>query len=81
MHPRLILLLALTMLAASPIAASHVKLVVISDSTASNGKERGWGDHLAPYFESLKLTVLNRTRGGRKSRRFFTEGLWERALA
>ncbi len=78
MHSQL--LLAFMMLILSSMAASPAKLVIIGDSTASNGKDRGWGDHLAPYFNADKLTVLNRARAGRSSRTFVTEGLWDKAL-
>lgn len=63
-----------------PIASNRPVLLVIGDSTASNGSDRGWADHLAKYFETSKLDVLNRARGGRSSRTFLTEGLWQKAL-
>ena len=63
-----------------PIASTQSTLVIVGDSTASNGSERGWGDHFAKYFDVAKLKVLNRARGGRSSRTFFTEGLWQNAL-
>ena len=75
--PLYLILLAATVAAQTPSS----KVVIIGDSTASNGKDRGWGDHLAPFFDSSRLTVLNRARGGRSSRTFLTEGLWERTLA
>src|SRR5260370_13041253 len=52
-------------------------LFVIGDSTASNSDHRGWGDPLADYFDLTKINVGNRARGGRSSRTFVTEGLWE----
>lgn len=51
---------------------------VIGDSTASNTDRKGWGDHLAAYFDPAKINVVNRARAGRSSRTFFTEGLWDR---
>jgi lysophospholipase L1-like esterase len=55
-------------------------LFVIGDSTASNGSDLGWGSHLADYFDSSKINVFNRARGGRSSRTFQTEGLWDQVL-
>jgi lysophospholipase L1-like esterase len=55
-------------------------LFIVGDSTASNGADLGWGSHLGKYFDSEKITVLNRARGGRSSRTFQTEGLWDAVL-
>jgi lysophospholipase L1-like esterase len=52
-------------------------LFVVGDSTASNGQDLGWGSHLGKYFDSTKIAVVNRARGGRSSRTFQTEGLWD----
>jgi lysophospholipase L1-like esterase len=41
----------------------------------------GWGDPIAGLFDPSKICVENRARGGRSSRTFFTEGLWEKVLA
>lgn len=68
--------------AALPVRAQqyHVpRIFVVGDSTAANGVEgaRGWGRHLAAYFDPAAVRVENRARGGRSSRTFVTEGLWE----
>ena len=55
-------------------------LFVVGDSTASNGPDLGWGSHLAGYFDESKINVHNRARGGRSSRTFQTEGLWDKVL-
>ena len=52
-------------------------LFIAGDSTANNGAENGWGSHFQKYFDSSKLIVENRARGGRSSRTFINEGLWE----
>jgi len=52
-------------------------LFVIGDSTASNVEHRGWADPLADYFDLSKINVINRARGGRSSRTFVAEGLWD----
>ena len=41
----------------------------------------GWGAPLAGYFDPAKIKVVNRARGGRSSRTFLTEGLWEKVAA
>ena len=49
---------------------------VVGDSTASNADQRGWADPFTAYFDSARIRVVSRARGGRSSRTFFTEGLW-----
>jgi lysophospholipase L1-like esterase len=58
-------------------------LFVVGDSTANNNTSggRGWGDPFIAYFDATKISVLNRARGGRSSRTFVTEGLWDKVLA
>src|SRR5215475_2421549 len=62
-------------------------LFLIGDSTVRNGagdganKQWGWGEPIAAYFDRAKITVLNRARGGRSSRTFVTEGLWDQVLS
>src|SRR5262245_30901973 len=62
-------------------------LFLIGDSTVRNGggdganKQWGWGEPVAAYFDPAKITVLNRARGGRSSRTFLTEGLWDQVLS
>lgn len=57
-------------------------LWVASDSTAANGglNATGWGVPLPSYFDLAKINVANRARGGRSSRTFITEGLWDKLL-
>lgn len=54
---------------------------IVGDSTARNGRDLGWGDHLAHYFDTTKINVANRSRAGRSSRSYMTEGLWDKTLA
>jgi lysophospholipase L1-like esterase len=51
---------------------------VIGDSTANNADHRGWADPFASYFDASRINVVNRARGGRSSRTFVTEGLWDK---
>ena len=58
-------------------------LFVIGDSTANNNANGGlgWADPFIDYFDATKVNVVNRARGGRSSRTFVTEGLWDKVLA
>lgn len=58
-------------------ADSLPTLYIAGNSTAKNGEENGWGSHLQKFFDPARLKVDNRARGGRSSRTFVTEGLWE----
>lgn len=68
-------------------SATLPTLFLIGDSTVKNGsgdganKQWGWGEPIVTYFDSAKITVLNRARGGRSSRTYQTEGLWEQVLS
>lgn len=61
-------------------------LFIIGDSTVRNGSgtggggQWGWGDWLAPYFETNKINVVNRALGGTSSRTFYRDQ-WARTLA
>ena len=68
--------------AAQAAPAALPTLWIIGDSTVKNGTKglQGWGDPVAAYFDSAKITVQNRARGGRSSRTFQTEGLWDAVL-
>ncbi|MGB7323833.1 MAG: oligogalacturonate lyase family protein, partial [Rubripirellula sp.] len=62
------------------------RLVLIGDSTVKNGRGRGddgmfgWGQLIDKHFDSEKLEVENRALGGRSSRTYLTEGLWQKSL-
>jgi len=57
-------------------------LFIIGDSTVRNSTQglQGWGDVIGESFDQTKIKVENRARGGRSSRTFFTEGLWDQVL-
>lgn len=58
-------------------------LFIIGDSTVktpTNGQQ-GWGDPIAAFFDQARIKVENRARGGRSSRTFQTEGLWDQILS
>jgi rhamnogalacturonan acetylesterase len=60
---------------------------IIGDSTVKNGDGTGkgglwgWGDYIAPYFDTTKIRIENDALGGRSSRTFITEGRWDKILA
>jgi lysophospholipase L1-like esterase len=53
---------------------------IIADSTASNGRDLGWGSHLSKYLDAAKVNVANRAIAGRSTRTFINEGAWARVL-
>src|SRR5207302_3363596 len=65
------------------VAPNFPTIFVVGDSTANNNANgaRGWGDPFIDYFDAEKINVLNRARGGRSSRTFITEGLWDKVLS
>jgi lysophospholipase L1-like esterase len=58
-------------------------LFLVGDSTVKVGTkgQRGWGDEIAPFFDTNKINIVNRAIGGRSSRTFQTEGRWDLVLA
>ncbi len=59
-----------------------IRIVIIGDSTVAKGKDgiQGWGELLYKYFDDERVEIYNRARGGRSSRSFDFEGLWDKAL-
>jgi Predicted unsaturated glucuronyl hydrolase involved in regulation of bacterial surface properties, and related proteins len=59
---------------------------LIGDSTVKNGKGKGdggqwgWGSFFERFFDTTRITVENHALGGRSSRTFYTEGLWDKVL-
>src|SRR5262249_11737423 len=58
-------------------------LFIIGDSTVNNSTKglQGWGTPIAEFFDTQRLSIQNRARGGRSSRTFWTEGLWAQVAA
>ncbi|MCX2678597.1 rhamnogalacturonan acetylesterase [Galbibacter sp. EGI 63066] len=57
-----------------------VNIYLIGDSTvANNGNPEavGWGVELYKYFDTTRVNIINRARGGRSSRSFYFEKLWK----
>jgi lysophospholipase L1-like esterase len=63
--------------------ADRPTLYLIGDSTLRNGtrSQMGWGQVISSQFDTNRITVVNRALGGRSSRTFLTEGLWDKVLA
>ena len=85
--PALCSLLAAAWLHTPPVQAQQKPtLFIIGDSTVKNGSGKGegglwgWGDFLAEYFDTTRITLENHAIGGRSSRTFQTEGRWAAVL-
>ena len=64
---------------AQPTDPALPTLFIIGDSTVRNGNgtghggQWGWGDFLAPYFQTNKINVVNDALGGTSSRTFYRD--------
>jgi lysophospholipase L1-like esterase len=58
-------------------------IFIAGDSTAADGEPNaiGWGRQFPGFFDLTRVNIVNAARGGRSSRTFVSEGLWERMLA
>lgn len=58
-------------------------IFIAGDSTAADGTPDaiGWGRPFPQFFDPAKINVVNEARGGRSSRTFVVEGLWDKLLA
>jgi rhamnogalacturonan acetylesterase len=65
----------------APLNPALPTLFIVGDSTARNGADLGWGDHLAPLFDTTKINIANRAVAGRSSRSYYNEGLWAKVLS
>nr|WP_321450662.1 glycoside hydrolase family 88 protein [uncultured Carboxylicivirga sp.] len=61
-------------------------LFIIGDSTVKNGSGKGdrgqwgWGSFFDRFVDTTKISVENHALGGRSSRSFIREGLWQHVL-
>nr|AIA84167.1 CAZy families CE12 protein [uncultured Spirosoma sp.] len=66
--------------------ASTPIVFLIGDSTVKCGKGKGegsmwgWGSYLQQFFDTTRISVENWALGGRSSRTYLTERLWEKML-
>jgi len=58
-------------------------LFLVGDSTVKVGTtgQMGCGEVVGDYFDPARINVVNYARGGRSSRTYLTEGLWNRLLS
>ena len=88
MKSKILIILALTLaffgesVSAQKSAATKPTVYLIGDSTVNNSGENfvGWGNVIGEFFDKSKVEVVNRARGGRSSRTFYTENLWQKVL-
>ena len=75
---------------AAKVPVEHVRsaalptLHLVGDSTVKSGGSKGlfgWGERIAPFFDTEKINVVNQAIGGRSARTFFTEGRWSNVVA
>jgi lysophospholipase L1-like esterase len=84
-----LLLLSVFFLTAGTAGEKKAKpaIYIIGDSTVKNGSGRGdgglwgWGDLLYTQIDTNRISLKNYARGGRSSRTFISEGLWDNVLA
>jgi rhamnogalacturonan acetylesterase len=74
----------------APFQVSLPSIYIVGDSTASYHPDRdyegyaapqGWGVFFPAFFDPDKVNVVNVARGGRSSRTYMTEGLWDKVVA
>ncbi len=71
--------------ASEPADPKLPSLFLIGDSTVRNGQgtgtggQWGWGDFLAPFFDTNRINVVNRALGGTSSRTYYRDQ-WPRVL-
>ncbi|HEU6447592.1 MAG TPA: rhamnogalacturonan acetylesterase [Verrucomicrobiae bacterium] len=57
---------------------------IVGDSTVKSGGYGaglwGWGERIAPFFNTNKINVVNHAIGGRSARTYFTEGRWQKVV-
>lgn len=83
----IVLFVLLGIATAFTIQKQNPVIYLVGDSTVKNGSGRGegglwgWGDFLYTQFDTTKVRIDNCARGGRSSRTYQTEGLWDNVLA
>jgi lysophospholipase L1-like esterase len=57
---------------------------IVGDSTVRNGNAAagmyGWGERIAPFFDTNKLNIVNHAIAGRSARTYYNEGRWQKVL-
>jgi len=83
MRNRIVGLIVASLVSTASFGAEVPSIFIAGDSTAQPGSPGavGWGKPFAALFDPAKVNVVNRARGGRSSRTFVAEGLWDQLLA
>jgi rhamnogalacturonan acetylesterase len=83
----ILFLICLLLFSSAAIQQPKPVLYLIGDSTVKNGSGKGndglwgWGDFLHEHFDTAYIRIENHARGGRSSRTYQTEGLWDNVLS
>jgi len=67
-----------------PLNPALPTLFLVGDSTVKSGGVNGaigWGERIAPFFDTRRINVVNSAIGGRSSRTYYTEGRWDKVAA
>lgn len=80
-HSPVAVLLFAFLLTSLPVSKKKIRVWLIGDSTMahydmSRAPLTGWGTPFSHFFDST-VTVENKARGGRSTRTFISEGLWQ----
>ncbi len=81
------IVLSTDIMAQRPTSTLTPTIWLIGDSTVKNGADSGagklwgWGHYLSEHIDPARFRVENRALGGRSSRTYRTEGLWDKVLA
>lgn len=89
MARNILLIISLFLITAGTLGEKKDKptLYIIGDSTVKNGRGDGagglwgWGDFMHEQLDTNKISIRNYALGGRSSRTFISEGLWDRVLS
>jgi rhamnogalacturonan acetylesterase len=84
----ILLMIPMLLLTSGTLGEKKVKptLFIIGDSTVKNGSGKGdgglwgWGDFMFQRLDTSRITIKNFALGGRSSRTFISEGLWDKVL-
>jgi lysophospholipase L1-like esterase len=82
-----LLLICLFLFSSAELQITKPVVYLIGDSTVKNGSGKGsdglwgWGDFFAEHFDTTYIKIENHARGGRSSRTYQTEGLWDNVLS
>ncbi len=79
----LVLMITASAAANTAINPGLPSIFIAGDSTAADGVPDaiGWEKPFPGFFDPAKMNVVNEARGGRSSRTFVAEGLWDKLLA